>query len=162
KMIINYKCENGRLFVNFTPEDDDPNSDDLLNATFKTNYKAKMDSKQFEIQLPSDCTIETVDADVFALAMIAAIYPFIGTSIQLPRGVSRSFHNIVKRATNITILSVNENLSARKAPSDAVPALTYSGGIDSTAAAILMPKTTHLFYFDRLIPEKGIKTLLNQ
>src|SRR5699024_1505901 len=60
------------------------------------------------------------------------------------------------------VVSVNENLSARKAPSDAVPALTYSGGIDSTAAAILMPKTTHLFYFDSLNPEKGIKTLLNQ
>src|SRR5690625_494328 len=100
-MIINYKCENGRLFVNFTPEDDDPNTEDLLNATFKTNYKVKMDSKQFEIHLPSDWTTESVHPDVFALAMIAAIYPFIGTSIQLPRGVSRSFHNMVKRVTNI-------------------------------------------------------------
>lgn len=161
-MIINYKCENGRLFVKFTPEDDDPNAEDLLNTTFKTNYKVKMDAKQFEIHLPSDWTIESVHPDVFALAIIAAIYPFIGSSIQLPRGVSRSFHNMVKRVTNINVLSVNENLSARKAPSDAVPALTYSGGIDSTAAAILMPKTTHLFYFDRLIPKKGVKTLLNQ
>src|SRR5699024_1457186 len=103
-----------------------------------------------------------VHPDVFALAMIAAIYPFCGSNIRLPRGVSKPFHNQVMRVTNKKVLPVNEKLSPRKAPSNAVPALTYSGGIDSTAAAILLPADTHLIYFDRMIPKGGTKTLLNQ
>src|SRR5699024_6462809 len=99
--------------------------------------------------------------DVFALAMLAAIYPFIGKTLRLPRGVSRAFHNQVMQVTNKKVLPVNEKLAPRKAPSNAVPAFTYSGGIDSTAAAILLPKNTHFFYFDRIVPT-GTKTLLNQ
>src|SRR5699024_10211565 len=97
---------------------------------------------------------------VFARAMIAAIYPFIGTKIRLPRGVSRIFHNQVMQVTNKKVLPINENLTPRKAPSNAVPALTYSRGIDSTAAAILLPKNTHLFYFDSIVTA-GVKTLLD-
>src|SRR5699024_1064286 len=96
------------------------------------------------------------------LAMIAAIHPFIGSTIRLPRGVSPNFHNLVKRVANKRVLPVNAELSPRKAPSNAVPALTYSGGVDSTAAAILLPENTHLFYFDRMIPSDGMRTLLNQ
>ncbi|MBU5465855.1 hypothetical protein KQI49_03305 [Virgibacillus sp. MSJ-26] len=161
-MIINHKCENGRLIVKITPENDDPNTHTIFNSTFKTTATIGMDSNQFEIHLPSDWTIESVHPDVFALAMIAAIHPFIGSTIRLPRGVSPNFHNLVKRVANKRVLPVNAELSPRKAPSNAVPALTFSGGIDSTAAAILLPENTHLFYFDRLIPKPEVKTLLNQ
>src|SRR5699024_12014280 len=65
------------------------------------------------------------------------------------------------QVTNKKVLPINEKLTPRKTPSNDVPALTYSGGIDSTAAAILLPKNTHLFYFDRRVPA-GVKTLLNQ
>jgi len=161
-LIINYQCDNGRLIVNLTPEEDDPRAHTISNPTFKTTSTIGMGASQFEVRLPSDWTTESLHPDAFALAMIAALYPFIGSAIRFPQGVSQTFHNLFKRTTNKNVLPVNSELSPRKAPSNAVPALTFSGGIDSTAAAILLPENTHLFYFDRLIPKKGIKTQLNQ
>src|SRR5699024_9874771 len=162
KMIINYKCQSGILKLEFTPEKGDPTTEHIFSTVFKTTSKVEMDSDRCEIHLPSDWTIDAVHPDVFALAIMAMIYPFCGPKIQLPLGVSKPYHNIVKRVTNKKVLPVNEKLSPRKAPRNAVPALTYSGGIDSTAAAVLLPRDTHLFYFDRMIPKEGIKTLLNQ
>ena len=161
-MIINYKCENGVLELEFTPEKDDPISQQVFSTIYKTTSKVEMASNRCEIHLPSDWTIHDVHPDVFALAMISIIYPFCSSIIHLPLGVSKSFHNQVMRVMNKRVLPINENLSPRKAPSNAVPALTYSGGIDSTAAAILLPENTHLFYFDRIIPKDGTRTLLNQ
>ncbi|MDY0407446.1 DUF6395 domain-containing protein [Virgibacillus soli] len=161
-MIIKYKCEKGKLTLLFTPEKSDPTTQQIRNTTFNTTTKLEMASNQCVFYLPSDWTIDSVHPDVFALAVLAAIYPFCGPKIHLPQGVSVDFHNQVKKVTKKQVLPVDLTLSPRKAPTHAVPALTYSGGIDSTAAAILLPENTHLFYFDRLIPEKGMKTLLNQ
>jgi len=160
-MIIKYKCQNGKLELKFTPEKDDPKRQLIFNTTFKKNTRVDMVSTRCEIRFPNDWTADAVHPDVFALAMLAAIYPFIGKTLRLPRGVSRAFHNQVMQVTNKKVLPVNEKLAPRKAPSNAVPAFTYSGGIDSTAAAILLPKNTHFFYFDRIVPT-GTKTLLNQ
>lgn len=161
-MIIENKCNNGKLTITFTPEKDDKTVQPLFSTVFKTTSHIQMDANQCEIHLPSDWTIDDVHPDVFALAVMAIIYPFCGPQIKLPIGVSKSFHNIVFRVTNKQVLPIDSNLSPRTAPADAVPALTYSGGIDSTAAAMLLPEDTHLFYFDRIIPKGGSKTLLNQ
>lgn len=161
-MIIKYKCENGKLTLFFTPEKADPITQLIRNTTFNTTRKVEMGSNHCVFELPSDWTMQSVHPDVFALAVLAAIYPFCGPRVYLPQGVSVDFHNQVKKVIKKQILPVDKALSPRKAPSNAVPALTYSGGIDSTAAALLLPENTHLFYFDRLIPEKGIKTLLDQ
>ena len=161
-MIINYKCQNGKLELEFTPEKDDPTTQQIYNSVFKTTRKVEMGFKRCEIHLPNDWTIKSVHPDAFALAMMAIVYPFCGSQIQLPRGVSRPFHNQVKQVTNINVLPINEQLSPRKAPSNAVPALSFSGGIDSTVAATLLPESTHLFFIDRLPPKGQSLTLLNQ
>lgn len=160
-MIVNYKCKDGKLTLKFTPEKSDPSMHEIFITTFKTTRQITMDSNECKFYLPSDWTMDSVHPDVFALAILAAIYPFCGSTIHLPRGVSKTFHNLVFRVTKKKILPVDDQLPLRKAPSNAVPALSYSGGVDSTAAAILLPKNTHLFYFDRITP-KGKNTLLNQ
>src|SRR5690625_745941 len=154
-MIINHECLNGRLELKFTPEKDDPIINHIFNSTYKTTRKVKMGSNRCEVHLPSDWTIDAVHPDVYALAIIAAVYPFCGPNIHLPRGVSKHFQNLDMRLTNKRVIPIIEKLTPRKAPTNAIPALTYSGGFDSTAAAVLLPSNTHLFYFDRLIP-KGI------
>lgn len=161
-MIINEHCEGGKLTIKLTSEKSDPKSQRIFNTIFKTSNKIELNSNQFHIYLPTNWTIDSVHPDLFALAMIATVYPFCGPNIQVPRGVSRFFHNQVKRMTNKKVLPIDKNLSPRRAPSDAEPSLTYSGGIDSTAAVVLLPHNTHLFYFDRLIPTTGVKNLLDQ
>lgn len=161
-MIINYKCHNGKLELEFTPEKDDPTTQYIFNSIFKTTRKVEMGSNRCKIHLPTDWTAESVHPDVFALALISIIYPFCGAHIRLPQGVSMTFQNQFMRVTNKTVLPVNEKLSARKAPSNSVPALSYSGGIDSTAAVALLPEDTHLFYIDRMTPKGATHSLLNQ
>lgn len=159
-MIINYQCKDGVLELEFTPEKSDPTTKHTLDRTYKKVKKVEMAGNRCEIHLPDDWTINAVHPDVFALAILAIIYPFC-SHLQLPIGVSKHFHDQVFQLTNKKVFPVNEQLSPRKAPSDAVPALTYSGGVDSTAAVTLLPEDTHLFYFDRIILAEP-KTLLNQ
>lgn len=161
-MIINYKCQKGKLELAFTTEKDDPTTQHIFNSVFKTTRKVEMGSYRCEIHLPIDWTVESIHPDVFALALIAMIYPFCGSQIHLPQGVSKTFQNQVRRVANKEVLPVNEEISPRKAPSNAVPALSYSGGIDSTAAVALLPEDTHLFYIDRITPKGVDQTLLNQ
>src|SRR5699024_5223525 len=109
-MIIGYKCQNGKLELKFTPEKDDSTTQNIFNTT----RKVEMGSNQCEIQLPRDWTIDSVHPDAFALAMLAIIYPFSGSQIRLPKGVSKSFHNQVKQITNKKVLPINKELSPRK------------------------------------------------
>mgnify|MGYP001160551751 CR=1 FL=1 len=160
-MIVKHYCKNGKLILDFIPEKDDPNTHESYSTVYKRMDIIEMDSKRCEFLLPNDWTVNDVHPDLFALAILGAIYPFCGNKIQLSRGVSQDFHNQVKRVTKKQVLPIDKNLSPRKAPKNAVPALTFSGGIDSTAAAVLLPDNTHLFYFDRIVP-KGRKTMLNQ
>lgn len=160
-MIINSKCQNGVLELEFTPEEDDSVIQHVFSNIFKRTHIVEMASNQCEIHLPSDWTIDAVHPDVFALAIMSIIYPFCGSTIRLPQGVSKHFHDQVVQLTDIKVLPVNDNLSPRTAPSNAVPALSYSGGVDSTAAVVLLPADTHLFYIDRMFP-KGVKPQLNQ
>src|SRR5690625_7805451 len=132
-MIINYKSQNGKLILEFTPEEGEPKIDYLYSTIFKTTNKVEMNSTKCEIHLPSDWTIKDIHPDVFALAILAIIYPFCGPKIQLPLGVSKSFHNLVMRVMKKRILPNNEKLSLRKAPTNANPAFTYSRGLHSTA-----------------------------
>lgn len=161
-MFINYTCNNGKLELYFIPEKDDQMTQKIFNSVFKTTRTVGMGSNQCELHLPVDWACESVHPDAFALAMMAIIYPFCGPRLRLPRGVSRPFHNQVKNVTNIDVLPVNEHLSPRKAPADAVPALSFSGGIDSTVAALLLPEDTHLFFIDRMDPKRQTITLLDQ
>jgi|SRR5690625_629503 len=161
-MFIDYTCQNGKLELKFTPEKDDPTTQKTYNSVFKKTMKTELDSNRCDIYLPTDWTARSVHPDAFALAMLAIIHPFCGPKIRLRQGVSRVFHNQVKHTMNIEILPVNEKLSPRKAPSDGAPALSYSGGIDSNVAALLLPKNAHLFYIDRIIPKGQPPTLLNQ
>src|SRR5699024_7816513 len=113
-MIVTYQCHNGRLELTFTPEKDDPAAQHIFNSVFKTTRQVEMGSNRCEIHLPADWTIESVHPDAFALALLAIIYPFSGSRMCLPRGVSRSFHTAVKQTAHIQVLPVDDQLPPRK------------------------------------------------
>ncbi|OIJ10398.1 hypothetical protein BKP37_17815 [Anaerobacillus alkalilacustris] len=112
--------------------------------------------KTIQIHMPKDWTLSSIHSDLLALATISIIYPFCGPEIHLPIGVSKYFEKQFNQFTGKNIPPVNNSLSPRKAKENAVSALTYSGG-DSTAAMLLLPPDTHLFYFDRIHPNNRNK-----
>lgn len=87
--------------------------------------------------------------DILALMALLIVYPYTRSKIILPIGISQAFHQEVFKATQIQMVPVNARLQPRKAPADAIPALAYSGGIDSTACLALMPPNTCCVFHER-------------
>lgn len=137
-MKVGYIYSNGLLKFNFHAEED--------------SGKAKMARKTCKFYLPGDWTLKSVHPDLLALATILIVYPFCGSKITLPFGVSQLFHNTFRQITKKIIYPINKDLKPRISPKLSKPALAYSGGVDSTAALTLLPQNTQLFFLDRIIP----------
>lgn len=151
-MKIYYKCKNGLLTLSYFIDPSDKTNFTIFRNSYKTSGEVHLNNKQCNIHLPNNWNIDSVHPDMLALAAISIAYPFCGPVISVPIGVSVHFHRAFYRLTNKKIVPVNYNLKPRKAPLNAVPALSYSGGIDSTSALLLLPPSTHLFYIDRIPP----------
>lgn len=162
-MKVSYEWNKGIMKFHFTPEQDDKTFYQIVN-TYKKPAKISLGRKTCEIHLPQNWSMDSTHPDLLALAAIAIIYPFIGSKITVAKGISNHFHNTFKKATGKEILPVNPKLTPRKAKENFVPALAYSGGVDSTAASILLPKNTHHLYIDRITPKDlgSQRSLLNQ
>ncbi|MCC7460027.1 MAG: hypothetical protein IT286_01875, partial [Proteobacteria bacterium] len=70
-------------------------------------------------------------------------------SITMPKGVSQQFHDAFKKNYGKEVLPIDPNLKKREPKANSKPALTFSGGVDSTVAAILLPKDTVCMFVDR-------------
>ncbi|MFD1735465.1 DUF6395 domain-containing protein [Bacillus salitolerans] len=135
--------QNGILEFLFVPEDNDP-----------LQYRgAKLRKTTCEVHLSSDWNIDKVHPDIMALVAILIIYPFTGPKITLPFGISRQFHDLFKQTTKKDILPIDEALKPRIAPIESTPSLAFSGGVDSTAALLLLPSETNHFFLDRIKPK---------
>lgn len=163
-MKVKYECNKGIMKFHLTPESDNISSFQIKENSFKTTYTASLGMKSCEFHLPENWTLNSVHPDLLALAAIGIIYPFIGTKIVLPIGVSNEFHHTFENVTGKKVLPINRQLPPRKAKPDYCPALVYSGGVDSTVASLLLPKNTHLLYLNRITPNKykHVRSLLNQ
>lgn len=147
-MRIQYKCQDGHLEMLFYPNEDE--------GIFINKEKTKtilMNNHSCKFILPKDWTLDHVHPDILALATILIIYPFSKKHIELSIGVSSYFADICKKIIKKEISPVDTHLSPRVASHDAKMALAYSGGVDSTAALLLLPDNTSLFFVDRIIPD---------
>lgn len=163
-MRIKYECNRGILKFRFSPETTDQISYEINRNSYKSVGKVSLGVRKCHIHLPENWTLTFAHPDLLALAAISIVYPFSGPKIIVPIGVSLDFHRTFKRITGKNILPVNTKLKPRQASANAVPALAFSGGVDSTTASLLLPPSTHLFYIDRITPAQfqNQRTLLNQ
>lgn len=122
-----------------------PQNDEGVDST----QKVKMGNKKCTTYLPKDCNIQSLHPDVLGLVTLLIIYPYTKSQIIVPLGVSQTFHNEVKKVTGINLLPINAKLKPRKSPAHSIPALAYSGGIDSTACLTIMPSNTCSVFHDR-------------
>ncbi|OPJ56510.1 DUF6395 domain-containing protein [Alkalithermobacter paradoxus] len=142
-MKANYTYNEGLLKLYFTIDEDDT----------PIYQNIKMVKNIVEIKLPKDLDINKVHPDILALSIILISYPFIKSKLTLPFGVSKVFHDHFEDVGRKEIFPIDYNLKPREVPLNGVPALAYSGGIDSTAALTLMPRTTVAVFLDRIQPE---------
>ncbi|HHQ4609748.1 TPA: DUF6395 domain-containing protein [Aeromonas veronii] len=100
----------------------------------------------------ANCCSET-HPDLIALSAILLVYPFIKSEIKVPFGVSQQFATLFNKVTKKNITPVDKNLAPRTIEENGIPSLCYSAGVDSTAALMLMPGNTKLFFCDRVMHE---------
>ena len=84
--------------------------------------------------------------DLIAFSALIMVYPFIGSRISFEFPISEHFNHCLKQ-TNKTIhshkLENNENNFKRTTN---LGSLSYSGGMDSTVASVLLPENTYLVF----------------
>ncbi len=86
--------------------------------------------------------------DLLAAALLSVVLPFIGESIEMPQPVSAAFAEVVCDAFAVEITSVSSQLRTRQPGRR--PGLAFSGGVDSTAAMLLMPEESAFVFTERL------------
>lgn len=144
-MKVSYELKRGLLKFIFTPDN---------NEGIDYSKKVKMGRYQCEMHMPDDWNLEKIHPDVLALVAILIAYPFLDEGIEVPIGVSKSFHDLFSLETQKFIYPIDKYLSPRNAPNDSIPGLAYSGGVDSTAALSLLPNNTACFFLDRILPRE--------
>ncbi|MBT6645539.1 MAG: hypothetical protein HOB52_07030, partial [Euryarchaeota archaeon] len=126
----------------------------------KYTDKIKMGDEKFSITLPRIFSTKEIHADHLALISILVAHPFVGTTLNLPFNVSERFANATKSFTSYKVVHSSLVGNQYDAPTGAVPGLAFSGGADSTACLLLMPKSTVSVFMDR--PNKNKTSMYNK
>jgi len=137
-MKIGITNSSSRIDFTFIPEDGDT---PILDRPFN------MDRAKCYVELPSGVTQKGIHPDLLGLAVILMVYPFF-SSITLPFGVSKQFGETFKKKFQKDIGPIDTQLVPRKSRLHSAPALAFSGGMDSSAALAIMPKTTKSFFLN--------------
>jgi len=90
--------------------------------------------------------------DLIALSALTVVLPWIGSSITFPHPVSSKFATSLQKEFACNVVNVNKMLQPRSKGNTHV--LSFSGGIDSFAASLVLPKDTVKITFIRKVHEK--------
>ncbi|MDA8615537.1 DUF6395 domain-containing protein [Candidatus Poseidoniales archaeon] len=116
--------------------------------------KILMADQKFTITLPRKFNAKEIHPDHLALISILVAHPFVGTCLNLPFKVSEGFAQVTSGFTAYKVKYASNDGASYKSPANAVPGLAFSGGADSTACLLLMPKSTVSVFMDRPIRKK--------
>lgn len=139
-----------------------PEADDPQEFGQQHNAKRRLTRVRdlFEVHLPP--VFGTMHADAHAAALWLMLRPMIGSRLEVPFDVSEAFAAGMLRHHGVQFPRVDAALTPRKAPERPRPALLFSGGVDSLAAAMVMPRGTALLFLDRVPHFPPGQDVLNQ
>lgn len=103
---------------------------------------------RFSAELPEGWDLDRTHPDLVAASAFLAARPFVGEGIQFPVGISARLAG----ALPIPAGPIDPGLAPRPLPDRGVPALAYSGGIDSTAALTVLPADAEAVHLLRFTP----------
>ena len=119
-----------------------------------------MTASKFFTMLPKGVTIDQVHPDHLALITLLVCHPFVNSSLTIPWKVSRRFSESCRLITKYDVLLLDEFVEPYNATENSRPALAFSGGADSTASLLVMPKNTLSVFMDR--PLKKFASIYNK
>jgi hypothetical protein len=95
-------------------------------------------AKSFKFVLPF--AVSEPHPDLIAVTILTVVAPWVGKKLTLPRAVSPKLAQTVKEFLNINIGPISQTVNPRKPGK--VPSLSFSAGVDSTAASVILPENT--------------------
>ena len=134
----------GRLVFSFASEEGDGT---------RPGLKARMGRNQCEVRLPETWAVDQLHPDLLALSVLLLAFPFVARRLEMPRAVTAGFADAVSQWTQLEITPVDTALEPRAIPTNGFPGLAFSGGMDSTAALLVLPTSTRVFFLDRILPK---------
>ena len=137
-MKVSWRQRGDRLEFRF-----DPGSGD--NAAHRA---VPMFRHHFRAEMPPGWEADRTHPDLLAAAAFLAARPFVGEAIRFPVGISSRLAG----ALPIPAGPTDPRLDPRPLPIHGVPALAYSGGMDSTAALALLPPAAEAVHLLRQTP----------
>jgi hypothetical protein len=147
-MIVGITQEEHTLTFRFRPQADDRR--ELYDEQAKAAGTIARDSCRYV--MPADWSIARTHPDLLACVAIALAGPVTDTRLELPLPVSQRFHSAAKECWGLNVSPVDPDRPARETPAHGRPALSFSGGIDSTAALLLLPDNAVSVFLQRIDP----------
>lgn len=134
----------GGIAFEFTPEATDPLSDGYTDFASNTAF------------IETAVALDSIHPDIVGLVALFLVGEF-SAGIELDRPVSEPFAKAARRYRKGKAFGpASYSVLPRLRPEEPVPALSFSGGVDSYAALQLMPENTEC-YFLASVDEKGGK-----
>lgn len=105
-------------------------------------------NREYRMSLPK--CFRGIHPDAHALAIWYALRPAVASRLELPFAVSPALAQWLHRNHAVSLTNVSARQLPRRMPGEVVPALLFSGGMDSMAASLLMPEGTQHIFLDRI------------
>ena len=142
-MLIDYKINGYHLNFMFKPD-----KDDEIEYINKSNSRAiKLITNKCCFILPDN--LNKIHNDLIAVSSILLILPFVKKKIEFNFSISKKVKNVLEK-TGYLIITKNQFIEPRSVNINSVPSIAYSGGIDSTASLLLLPKNSVVIFLDRI------------
>ncbi|MDD5627754.1 MAG: DUF6395 domain-containing protein [Elusimicrobia bacterium] len=105
-------------------------------------------NREYRVSLPE--SFRDIHPDLHALAVWHTLRPVVASRLELPFAASPELARWLYEGHGVTLVNVSSRQAPRRAPETVVPALLFSGGMDSMAASLLMPRSTRHLFLDRI------------
>ncbi|MBR9897456.1 MAG: hypothetical protein GYB16_13930 [Gammaproteobacteria bacterium] len=125
------------------------NADDI---EFCSQRKAQMARGEANFFFRSEVDISSIHSDILALTALIIFGPFAKREIEFDWAISERLKDAIETNFRRRVLSSTHD-SERAVTGKGRAALAFSGGVDSVAAAIVMPKDTVSVFCNREVPE---------
>ena len=149
-MDVGFSQDKGKIKITFSRHDGD--------GTF--SQKINMNSDLVGCDFENNLQLSEIHQDHLALASILLSNPFVSEELIINGGMSERFFEATKRITKYKVKKPESFIEPYNSVENSRPSLSFSGGADSTAALLLMPKNTLSVFLDR--PLKFGRSLYNK
>jgi hypothetical protein len=125
----------------------DPDDPDEFGQALNPTRRFRRVGDTWDVRLP--VPESGLHPDAHAAALWLQLAPLTGSTLRLPFGVSATYADRLAARYGVHLPNVDGTLAPPSADR-ARPALLFSGGVDSLAAALVMPRDTAVLLLDRI------------